>query len=141
MDDELNILPTSSLIRFIEPVPLNADGTPENDPSAVSRAELSELIDSLSDTQPAGSLVSAVCVLVPACRCEAGAKKGENGEITKQWSLVEADLPPQGKSAGKQSCGAVSSPVTQSQLQSQGLCTVPRCPVTMLYQQRMSQPP
>eukprot|EP00877_Chromochloris_zofingiensis_P001222 jgi/Chrzof1/110/Cz01g03250.t1 len=57
MDDELNILPTSSLIRFIEPVPLNADGTPENDPSAVSRAELSELIDSLSDTQPAGSLV------------------------------------------------------------------------------------
>lgn len=58
MDDELNVLPTSSLIKYIEPVPLDADGQPINDPSRASAKELSELAETLADTQPAGSLVS-----------------------------------------------------------------------------------
>ncbi|KAF5839809.1 GNAT acetyltransferase 2-domain-containing protein [Dunaliella salina] len=47
-----------SLIKYIEPVPLDADGQPINDPSRASAKELSELAETLSDTQPAGSLVS-----------------------------------------------------------------------------------
>ncbi|GAX72715.1 hypothetical protein CEUSTIGMA_g171.t1 [Chlamydomonas eustigma] len=58
MDDELNVLPTSSLIKYIEPVPLNPDGTPVNDPSRVPQTELKELTESLADTEPAGSLVA-----------------------------------------------------------------------------------
>ncbi|KAG1681159.1 hypothetical protein FOA52_015602 [Chlamydomonas sp. UWO 241] len=58
MDDELNVLPTSSLIKYIEPVPRNQDGTPANDPSRASQSELQELVDSLADTQPAGSLLA-----------------------------------------------------------------------------------
>jgi N-acetyltransferase 10 len=59
MDDELNILPTSSLIRQVEPVAINPeDGLPFNDPGRVAKAELKELADSLSDTQPAGGLIS-----------------------------------------------------------------------------------
>ncbi|GIL51445.1 hypothetical protein Vafri_7426 [Volvox africanus] len=57
LDDELNVLPTSSLIRFIEPLPTNPDGTPVDDPGRAARAELAELTGSLADTQPAGSLV------------------------------------------------------------------------------------
>lgn len=48
----------SSLVRFIEPVALNADGAPANDPSAAAKGELRELSDSLQDTQPAGALVA-----------------------------------------------------------------------------------
>lgn len=45
--------------RHIAPLPTADDGqTLLNDPSAASRAELKELVDSLSDTQPAGALVS-----------------------------------------------------------------------------------
>ncbi|KAF6255647.1 GNAT acetyltransferase 2-domain-containing protein [Scenedesmus sp. NREL 46B-D3] len=58
MDDELNVLPTSSLIRHIAPLPTAADGKLLNDPSAAGQAELADLKDSLTDTQPAGSLVS-----------------------------------------------------------------------------------
>ncbi|GBF87381.1 N-acetyltransferase [Raphidocelis subcapitata] len=58
VDDELNVLPTSSLARNIAPVPLDEEGSPLNDPSAAARAELAELQGSLADTQPAGSLVA-----------------------------------------------------------------------------------
>ncbi|KAL6747969.1 hypothetical protein V8C86DRAFT_3147387 [Haematococcus lacustris] len=58
MDDELNVLPTSSLIRYIEPVALGQDGTPLDDPSRPAQQELKELTASLADTQPAGSLVA-----------------------------------------------------------------------------------
>ncbi|WIA39314.1 hypothetical protein OEZ86_005429 [Tetradesmus obliquus] len=58
MDDELNVLPTSSLIRHIAPLPTGPDGKLLNDPSAAGQAELSDLKDSLTDTQPAGALVS-----------------------------------------------------------------------------------
>lgn len=49
----------SHLFRHIAPLPTADDGiTLLNDPSAASRAELKELVDSLGDTQPAGALVS-----------------------------------------------------------------------------------
>eukprot|EP00798_Chlamydomonas_sp_ICE-L_P008257 gene8257-1526_t len=57
MDDELNVLPTSSLIKNIEPVPMNLDGTVVDDPSRAAQLELKELAESLTDTQPAGNLV------------------------------------------------------------------------------------
>lgn len=46
--------------RHIAPLATADDGmTLLNDPSAASRAELKELVDSLTDTQPAGALVSS----------------------------------------------------------------------------------
>lgn len=57
VDDELNVLPSSTLIQYIEPIPLQPDGTPVDDPSRSSQQELRELAESLADTQPAGSLV------------------------------------------------------------------------------------
>ena len=59
MDDELNVLPTSSHIRNIKPVPTNPDGSLAIETEASSSvAELQDLQESLSDVQPAGSLVS-----------------------------------------------------------------------------------
>eukprot|EP00891_Asterochloris_glomerata_P009605 jgi/Astpho2/9605/Aster-03877 len=59
MDDELNILPTSSHVKHIEPIQLHPDGTPAVPNSeAQSAAELKDLASSLEDTQPAGSLVA-----------------------------------------------------------------------------------
>jgi N-acetyltransferase 10 len=68
MDDELNVLPTSSLIRHIAPLPTAPDGKLLNDPSAAGQAELADLKDSLTDTQPAGSLVRTcvACLAGPA---------------------------------------------------------------------------
>jgi hypothetical protein len=44
--------------RHIAPLATAEDGqTLLNDPSAASKAELKELVDSLADTQPAGALV------------------------------------------------------------------------------------
>ena len=58
MDDELNILPTSSHVARIAPVPKKADGTlVEETEGMVARRELEELTESLSDVQPAGALV------------------------------------------------------------------------------------
>ena len=58
MDDELNILPTSTHVRQIQPIPTNADGTPAVPaPNAAAAAELQELTESLQDVQLAGSLV------------------------------------------------------------------------------------
>lgn len=52
MDDELNILPTSSHVARIAPLPLADDGTPAvPTASASSAAELKELVASLADTQ------------------------------------------------------------------------------------------
>ena len=51
LDDELNVLPTSSLIRYIEPLPTNPDGTVVDDPARSARQELGELSGSLADTQ------------------------------------------------------------------------------------------
>lgn len=59
MDDELNVLPTSSHIREIKPVPTNPDGSLAIETEGmVASAELKELQDSLNDVQPAGALVS-----------------------------------------------------------------------------------
>jgi len=74
MDDELNILPTSSLVKHIKslPQPATDDGNDGNDgkrgrggSTAVVRGgrsaealELQELTETLSDTQPIGSLVA-----------------------------------------------------------------------------------
>ncbi|KAK9918544.1 hypothetical protein WJX75_004887 [Coccomyxa subellipsoidea] len=59
MDDELNILPISSHVRDgLKPVPVKEDGTPDIPGSGESAAELKELVESLSDVQPAGSLVA-----------------------------------------------------------------------------------
>lgn len=58
MDDELNILPTSSHVAKIAPVAKNADGSlTEETEGMVARRELEELHESLSDVQPAGALV------------------------------------------------------------------------------------
>ena len=52
MDDELNILPTSSHVARIAPLPLADDGTPAvPTASASSAAALKELVSSLADTQ------------------------------------------------------------------------------------------
>lgn len=53
MDDELNILPLSSHVRLLQPV---APGQ-EADSDGAQGAELRDLRKSLSDTQPAGSLI------------------------------------------------------------------------------------
>ena len=58
MDDELNILPTSTHVRHIQPVPTNPDGTPAvPSPNAAAAAELKDLTESLREVQPAGALV------------------------------------------------------------------------------------
>lgn len=59
MDDELNILPTSTYVRHIQPVPTNPDGTPAvPTPNVAAAAELKDLTESLREVQPAGALVS-----------------------------------------------------------------------------------
>lgn len=59
MDDELNILPTSTHVRNIQPIPTNPDGTLAiTSPGFEAKMELKELTDSLRDVQPAGALVS-----------------------------------------------------------------------------------
>ena len=52
MDDELNVLPTSSHVKGIAPVPLGEDGRPDVPGSgAEAAAELKDLRESLADTQ------------------------------------------------------------------------------------------
>lgn len=52
MDDELNILPTSSHVRDIHPLPRNDEGkVVVSGPSAAAAAELADLVSSLADTQ------------------------------------------------------------------------------------------
>ena len=52
MDDELNVLPTSSHVKAIAPVPLGEDGRPDVPGSgAEAAAELKDLCESLADTQ------------------------------------------------------------------------------------------
>lgn len=51
MDDELNILPSSSQTRAIEPVPLGPDGAAVDPAAAAAAAELQDLVQSLADTQ------------------------------------------------------------------------------------------
>jgi N-acetyltransferase 10 len=59
MDDELNILPTSTHVRHIQPIPTNPDGTPVvPSANAAANAELKDLTESLREVQPAGALVS-----------------------------------------------------------------------------------
>ncbi|GMH35584.1 hypothetical protein BSKO_03452 [Bryopsis sp. KO-2023] len=57
MDDELNVLPSSTLVKYIVPVEVDEEGNPVDDPSKKNETELLELKESLVDTQPAGSLV------------------------------------------------------------------------------------
>lgn len=49
MDDELNILPTSSRVKDIKPIERNEDGTPVL-PASATNAELKELVATLQDT-------------------------------------------------------------------------------------------
>ncbi len=52
MDDELNILPTSSHVRDIRPLPRDDEGkVVVSGPSAAAAAELADLVSSLADTQ------------------------------------------------------------------------------------------
>jgi N-acetyltransferase 10 len=59
VDDELNVLPTSSLAREIAPL-ADPEGARQGllDGAAPARRELAELAASLADTQPAGALVA-----------------------------------------------------------------------------------
>ena len=50
VDDELNILPTSSHVKSIEPLPVKADGTLDVASATSSESELKGLADSLADT-------------------------------------------------------------------------------------------
>ena len=59
LDDEMNILPTSSHVRAIAPIPLDPDDAPINLPGRESAAELASLVDTLADAQPAGALAAA----------------------------------------------------------------------------------
>ena len=59
VDDELNILPTSSHVRTIEPVATTEDGAAANAPGAEAATELAALVKSMQDTEPAGSLAAA----------------------------------------------------------------------------------
>ena len=64
MDDELNILPTSSHVQSITPLPTAPDGATTNGPTA----ELKELVDSLADTQVSRlSLITATYVAGASC--------------------------------------------------------------------------
>lgn len=54
VNDELNLLPTSSLVRHIAPVPPDFKSASDD-----SKRELGELHAALQDTQPAGTLVGA----------------------------------------------------------------------------------
>jgi hypothetical protein len=51
-----------SLIKYIEPIPLDEDGQPLDDPSRASAKELRELVETLSDTQVRPWYASAVCL-------------------------------------------------------------------------------
>ncbi len=52
MDDEMNVLPTSSHVRSIKALPRGEDGAVLlPGPSAASAAELADLVASLADTQ------------------------------------------------------------------------------------------
>jgi N-acetyltransferase 10 len=60
MDDELNILPTSTHVRGIAPLEGGQGGGADGGgatPAAAAAAELKDLAESLADTQPAGALV------------------------------------------------------------------------------------
>ena len=54
VDDELNILPTSTHVKHIQPVKSDEDAQDREK----NKGELGELVESLSDVQPAGALVS-----------------------------------------------------------------------------------
>lgn len=47
MDDELNILPTSSLVKDIQPLAAEGEGGPQS----AATAELAELVESLKGTE------------------------------------------------------------------------------------------
>jgi hypothetical protein len=51
VDDELNILPTSTMIKSIEPVELDEDGLPRSSTALAAQRELKQLGESLADTQ------------------------------------------------------------------------------------------
>lgn len=59
MDDELNILPISSHIRSITPVPVKED----SEGISESERELKDLKEQLSDTFPVGPLIKKCCTL------------------------------------------------------------------------------
>ena len=65
VDDELNILPTSSHVKNIEPLPVNPDGSVVTNGAVSSENELKGLADSLADTlvcfQPLVSLRQYTC--------------------------------------------------------------------------------
>ncbi len=66
MDDELNILPTSSHVARIAPVPLGEDGAPAAPGAgAGAAAELRELVAQLADTQVRCRRRGAACVARP----------------------------------------------------------------------------
>lgn len=59
MDDEMNVLPTSTHVKSIKALPRDEEGRVILDgPSETAAAELSDLRASLADTQPAGALVA-----------------------------------------------------------------------------------
>ena len=57
MDDELNILPTSSHVKDIRPIERGPDGGPLLPPAGPA-TELKELVESLADTQVRAELCS-----------------------------------------------------------------------------------
>jgi N-acetyltransferase 10 len=70
VDDELNVLPTSSLARSIVPLdPESARAGELDAPAAAARRELEALSASLADAQPAGALVSRCRTLDQARAC------------------------------------------------------------------------
>lgn len=51
MDDELNVLPCSTLVKYIVPIELDEDGHPVGGTTRDAEKELSDLKESLEDAQ------------------------------------------------------------------------------------------
>lgn len=66
MDDQLNLLPISSHVLSLEAVPRRS----ASDPPPPTQRQLAELRESLSDTQPVGSLVGCCRTLDQVRRAE-----------------------------------------------------------------------
>ncbi len=80
VDDELNILPTSTITKAIEPVELDENGVPAGSTAAAATKELKALGESLADTQVGGA---------PAYGCTVCLHLGCGLLVPLAWWLVQ----------------------------------------------------
>lgn len=63
MDDELNILPCSTLVKYIVPIEVDEDGHPVGGTDKEVEKELSDLKESLEDAQVSNIMNRCYCIL------------------------------------------------------------------------------